>query len=101
MAATTFMGYLRIFYLKFAANKEDFEVRLAPTLSKKGPVWFMLYAFILIFVHHLLLFYFEVYGLSEFFRTFLRVLGSTLFSVLLIGLGQILFYKVAQGKKNG
>ncbi len=101
MAATTFMGYIRIFYLKFAANKEDFEGRFSPTLSRKGPLWFMLYTFILIFVHHLLLFYFEVYGFSEFFRTFLRVLGSTLASVLLIGLGQILFYKVAQGKRNG
>lgn len=101
MAATTFMGYIRIFYLKFAANKEDFEGRLAPTLSRKGAVWFMVYTFILIFVHHLLLFYFEVYGFSEFFRTFLRVMGSSLFSVLLIGLGQILFYKVAQGKRNG
>jgi rod shape-determining protein MreD len=100
MAATTFMGYVRIYFLRFAATKEDFESRISPTLSKKGPAWFLFYTFVLLFFHHLLLFYFEVYGFSEFFRTFFRVILSTIFSVMLIGLGQILFYRVAN-KSNG
>jgi len=98
MAATTFMGYLRIFYLKFAANKEDFDAKLAPNLSRKGPVWFVLYCLVLIFAHHTVLFYLEVYSLSEFFRTFSRVFASSIASVALITLGQVLFYKAAQRK---
>ncbi len=98
MAATVFMGYVRNFYLRFATSKEDFESHIRPTLSRKGLVWFLVYATILTFLHHMVLFYLEVYGFTEFFRTLTRILLSTAFSVLLITIGQLLFYKVSKGK---
>lgn len=91
--ATVFMGYLRGFYLKLAANKEDFETRISPSIADKGVAWFLMYAFTLTLAHHLYLFFFEVYTLSEFFRTILRVLSSTLFSVLIIVIGELLFFR--------
>ena len=93
MAATLFVGYLRNFYLKFAASKEDLDMNIKPTLSRKGLVWFLIYISILTFLHHLLLFFLEVYGLSDFFRTFTRALISTAFTVFLIAIGQLLFFR--------
>lgn len=93
MAATVFMGYLRGFYLKIAASKEDLEGNIIPSISQKGPVWFLLYTFILVLAHHFFLFFLEVYSFKEFFRTIARIFFSTIFSVALIMLGELLFYK--------
>ena len=95
IAATTFMGYLRGFYLRFAASKEDFEGRIKPVINKKGYVWFMFYAFIMVLAHHTVLFFLEIYGFGEFFRTVFRIICSTLATLLLILLGQLLFYNIA------
>jgi hypothetical protein len=92
MGATIFMGYLRGFYLRIAANKEDFESRISPSVADKGIVWFLVYALSLTIAHHLFLFFFEVYSFFEFFRTLLRISGSALFSVLLIVIGELLFF---------
>jgi ABC-type phosphate transport system permease subunit len=54
----------------------------------------VLYAFIMIFVHHTLLFYLEMYSLRDFFTTLLRVFVSSLVSLLLIIIGLMLFYNV-------
>lgn len=93
MAATGFMGYLRNFYLQFACSKEDFESKISPSISRKGVVWFLVYMIVMTLVHHVFLFYLEIYSFREFFRTLLRILSSTLFSVLIIFLGQLLFYR--------
>ena len=92
MGATIFMGYLRGFYLRIAANKEDFESIISPSVADKGIVWFLVYALSLTIAHHLFLFFFEVYSFFEFFRTLLRISGSALFSVLLIVIGELLFF---------
>lgn len=93
MAAAGFIGYFRKFYLEFACSKEDFEKQITPSISKKGFAWFTLYTFLLTLLHHTVLFYLEIYSLSEFFRTFFRILASTSFSVLIIVVSQLLFYR--------
>ena len=96
MAATVFMGYVRNFYLRFATSKEDQAGNIKPVVSRKGVVWFLVYAVILTFLHHLFLFYLEIYSFAEFFRTLTRILFSTVFSVLFITVGQLLFYRVSK-----
>ncbi|MCU0441858.1 MAG: rod shape-determining protein MreD [Bacteroidia bacterium] len=99
MAACNAMGFLRIYYLRATTNKEDQEGRMIPSISQKGIVWFTVYGFSMIFIHHLVLFFLEIYGFHEFFTTLLRVLLSTLVSLLLIVIGQLLFFRSA--KTNG
>lgn len=96
--ATVFMGYLRGFYLKFAANKEDLESKIIPSIADKGFAWFVIYALTLTFAHHFYLFLFEVYSFFEFYRTLLRVLSSALFSVLLIVIGELLFFRKTKAR---
>lgn len=93
MAATGFMGYLRNFYLQFACSKDDIESRMEPSISRKGLVWFVLYMSIMTLIHHTVLFYLEIYSFREFFRTFFRILSSSLFTVIILSLGQLLFYR--------
>ncbi len=93
MAATVFMGYLRGFYLRFATSKEDMESRIEPNLSGKGLVWFLVYLIFMTLLHHMVLFYLEIFGFKEFFRTMARVFVSAFFSIGIITIGQLLFYK--------
>jgi len=98
MAATVFMGYMRRFYLQFSTNKEDLEGHIEPGISSKGFIWFITYAFIMCFMHHFILFFLEAYNIMEFFSIMARVLMSTIFTVLIICIGQLLFYRIAKAK---
>jgi rod shape-determining protein MreD len=99
IAATNFMGYMRIHYLRATTTKEDMESRIIPSVSQKGIVWFSVYGFVMIFLHHLLLFFLEIYGFQEFLSTLTRVFVSTIVTLLLIIVGQLLFYR--SKKSNG
>lgn len=99
MAASVFMAYFRSFFLKFSIGKDDFESNIIPNVSSKGWVWFSVYAFILTGIHHTILFYLEIFGFHEFFGTLWRIICSTVFSCLILLLGQLLFYKLSH--RNG
>lgn len=93
IAATNFMGFIRIHYLNATTTKEDIEGRISPTMSQKGIVWFVFYCFVMTFIHHTILFFFEIYGFQEFFSTLFRILLSTITTVSLIIVGQLIFFK--------
>jgi len=99
IAACNFMGFIRIHYLRVTTTKEDREGTHIPSISQKGVVWFSVYAFVLIFIHHILLFFLEIYGFQEFFATLSRVFLSTFVTLLIIIVGQLLFFKAE--KRNG
>lgn len=96
IAATVLMGYLRRFYLIFSTNKDDLSTNIVPNFSSKGPIGYMVFTLIMVFSHHFLLFFLEVFSFNQFLATLSRIFFSTLFTVLLIGLGQLLFYKVSK-----
>ncbi len=98
IAATVFMGYFRRFYIMFSTNKDDQETNIEPSISSKGPVGFLVYALVLVFMHHFVLFFLEAFTIQQFFSTITRIFFSTLFTVLLISIGQLLFYRVAKKK---
>lgn len=92
-SACVFMAFCRGFVLKLLAPREGYEESNKPTLSYMGLAWFTSYALSLIFLHHLLLFYLEVFSFSEFFRTFLRVICSTIATFVFVYMLQFLFYR--------
>jgi len=99
IAAANFMGFIRIHYLKATTTKEDIEGRISPTLSQKGVVWFVFYCLMMTLIHHTILFFLEIYGFQEFFATLTRIVMSSLVTVMLILLGQLVFFRSKQ--KNG
>jgi rod shape-determining protein MreD len=90
-AACVFMAYVRPGVLKLFSPRDGYEFGTQPTIQYLGVPWFLSYSGILILLHHFVLFYLEIFRFSEFFSTFLRVIISTLFTVLLVSTSQYLF----------
>jgi hypothetical protein len=95
-AACVFMGYIRPGILKLFSPRDGYEFGTQPTVQYLGIPWFLSYAGILIFAHHLILFFVEIFRFSEFFSTFFRVIISSFFTLILVIVTQYLFYR----KKN-
>jgi rod shape-determining protein MreD len=91
--ATVFMGFLRPGVISLVGLKEDTEPGLEPNMGNFGILWFITYASIMVFLHHLLLFFLEVFRLDELFPTLLKVLISTLVSIVLIVIVEFLFVR--------
>jgi hypothetical protein len=96
-ASSVLMAFSRPLVIKAIPSRKDFEPGMKPSISDLGFLWFFSYSLILILVHHLALFYIEVFRFTDFFNTFLRVVISSFFTLLLVIIAQYLFFK-ASGK---
>lgn len=92
-SATVFMGFLRSHVLNVISPRDGYEPGSFPRIYYYGFEWFFKYTVILVFAHHIFLFYMEVFRFASFFSTFFRVILSTLFSVFLIILSQYLVFR--------
>ena len=92
-AACTMIGFSRYYVLKLLSPREGYDPGLIPIVDSMGAVWFVTYAGIMIFIHHLFFFYLEIFRFDEFFRTLLRVILSTIGTFIFIYVVQFLFYK--------
>lgn len=90
-AACVFMAYIRPGVLKLFSPRDGYEFGTQPTIQYLGVPWFLSYSAILIVLHHFILFYIEIFRLSEFFSTFFRVIISSIFTILLVVISQYLF----------
>jgi rod shape-determining protein MreD len=92
-SATVFMAFLRPYVLKVISPRDGYESETLPQLKYYGSAWFIRYSSILIFAHHLFLFYIEVFRLSEFFATLLRAILSSIFTIILVLISQYFYRK--------
>jgi rod shape-determining protein MreD len=83
-SATVLTGFLRPYILRFVAPRDGYEPGSDPSMLIYGFRWFFIYTFLVVLIHHTTLFYLEVFRFADFFRTLLRVLISTMFSVIFI-----------------
>ncbi|MDX9905097.1 MAG: rod shape-determining protein MreD [Bacteroidales bacterium] len=90
--ASVTLAFLRPGVIRLVGKKDDVEPWQYPNVRDSGAAWFLAYTVILVFLHHLMIFYLEVFRLDEFLRTFLKVLINTALSTLIIMLIQFLFY---------
>jgi cell shape-determining protein MreD len=97
-AACVLMAYARPAVLKLMAPRDGYESETTLTARELGFSWFLTYAAILTIIHHLLLFYVEVFRFSEFFTTLLRMFLSSIATLTVIMLSQYLFGKTLNEK---
>lgn len=97
-AACTLIGFSRYYVLKLLSPREGYEPGLTPNIDSMGSVWFITYALLIIFIHHLFFFYLEIFRFNEFFRTLLRVFLSTIGTFCFVYVVQFLFYKTERNK---
>ncbi|MCK9400306.1 MAG: rod shape-determining protein MreD [Bacteroidales bacterium] len=91
-AASVMLAFFRPGIIRLVGKKDDLEPWHYPNVRDAGSLWFLTYAIILVFLHHLFLFYLEVFRFSEFIHTLLKVLINTVLTSLIIMLIQYLFY---------
>lgn len=83
-AATVFMAYTRAPILKLLTPPTGYDAVVSPNIRYMGVAWFIIFASIMIFIHHTIYFFIEILSLKHLQYTFLQILLSGIFSVLLI-----------------
>jgi len=91
--ATVCIAFIRPYLLNLFAPRDGYDQETFPTIYFYGFKWFLKYAAIMVFAHHFMLFYLEVFDFKEFFSTFLRVILSTLLSASTIVLSQYFVFR--------
>lgn len=89
-SACVVLAYVRPLYLNAIAPRDGYEFGQRPGIQDFGLSWFIKYAGVLILIHHLWLFYVEIYSFKGFFNTLLRVLASSALTLILSIIGQYL-----------
>ncbi len=93
-SATVMAGFIRPYTLRIISPRDGYEPGTDPSMMVYGLKWFLIYSSLIVIVHHLTLFYLEVFRLTDFFSTLLRVILSSLFTVAFI----ILLEYIRKGK---
>jgi len=97
-AASTILALVRILFITVTVQKDNYDSDPEPSLSIMGFRWFFFYALILTFIHHFFLLNFEVFKFSEIPSTLSRVILSSLITLTLIFISELLFFRKKQRK---
>lgn len=92
-AATCFAALLRIAILPAFISPEDKDNNISPGIYTFGQASFLAYSMIITLGHHIVFFTLEIFTFSAIPLTLLKALISSIFSVLLIYLFCLLFYR--------
>lgn len=92
-AACTVLAYVRVIFISVTVQRDGFDNEPEPSLGIMGFRWFFFYAIILTFFHHLVLFTFETFRFSEYSYTLIRIILSSLFTVILILVAEFIFFR--------
>ncbi len=92
-SASVFMGYLRPYILNLLSPRDGYEIGTSPNVSYFGFSWYFKYAVVLVFAHHIFLFFIEVFSFANIGATLLRIFISTILSLTLIFITEFFFSK--------
>lgn len=82
--ATVAAGFVRPYILRIISPRDGYEAGTAPSMLIYGFRWFLIYCLLLVSLHHFVLFFLEVFRFADFFRTLLRIILSSVFTVSFI-----------------
>lgn len=91
-SASIFLAFVRPSILGFLAPRDGYEANQKPSISQFGFSWFLIYSGLCVFLHHMFLFFVEVFRFTEFFDTLWRVIASSIFTIVLILITQFFHY---------
>jgi rod shape-determining protein MreD len=83
-SATLMAGFVRPWILRYLSPRDGYEQGSHPSMAEYGMRWFATYSVLILLIHHLTLFFMEVFSFHDFFRTLLRVVLSTAFSLIFV-----------------
>lgn len=97
-AACVLLALVRVMFISVTVQKEGFDNEPDPTLSIMGFRWFLTYAIILTLIHHTFLFLLEAFSFSELIFILQRVATSSVFTVFLMLITGLLFFRKRERK---
>lgn len=89
--AATFAAYCRPYVLTYMAPRDGYEFSRVPGVRQMGWLWFLTYAAIIVFLHHFVLFFIEMFRVTGILLTLGKSLGSSLMSMSIIIVIQLIF----------
>lgn len=92
-AASVLMAFLRPWVLSVFAPRDGYEPDTFPRIFFYGFNWFLRYSLVIVFLHHLALFYIEAFHFQDFLSTLLRVILSTALTTATIILSQYFVFR--------
>lgn len=92
-ASATLMSFLRPYWLKAISPTGGYDDSAKPNLPEMGIVWYMSYSLPLIFVFSLAFFTADQWGTGGFFGVLKKSFLSSIFTVVLAIIVQLLFFK--------
>ncbi len=92
-ASVTLMSFLRPYWLKAISPTGGYDDSAKPNLPEMGIVWYTSYSFPLIFAFSLVFFTADQWGSGGFFGVVYKSLLSSIFTVVLSIIVQLLFFK--------
>ncbi len=98
-SATVFLAFIIPYFRDMLAPIEGYGVVASPTVESQGVKWFLIYILVLTFLHHTWLFYIESFQITNFFATLLKIILSTIFSVILMLIFHFLPLNLKKRKK--
>lgn len=90
-AACVTLVFVRVLFISVSVSRDNFD-EPEPTLGNMGLKWFLLYASLCTFAHHIVLFFLETFRITEFSYTLVRCLLSGIFTLFLLLLIEFIFY---------
>ena len=97
-AACVLLALVRVLFISVTVQKDGFDNEPEPTLSIMGFRWFLTYALILTFIHHTFLLLLEAFSFSELLFILQRVVTSSIFTVFLMLITGLLFFRKPERK---
>ncbi len=92
-AATVLVAFARTYFLNLLAPRDGYEPETFPGIYSYGFTWFLKYTLLIVLLHHLVLFYLEVFQLQNFLSTLFRVILSSILSTSTIVLSQFFVFR--------
>lgn len=90
-SASVAVMFIRNFWLARVTPQGGYDNGAVPSLASDGLQWFLIYATPMVFVHHALLFFIEAGGFQYVGFTLLKVIFSTLYTMVVMLIVQYLF----------
>lgn len=90
--------YIRPFVVNSLMPQGGVEIGTSPSMKNMGWMWFTTYSLLLVFIHHLVLFFMEAFSFRSFLHTLTNVLASTLLTFFTLVLIQLAFYSKSKSK---
>lgn len=92
-AACVTLAWIRVIFFDITLQADDHEAMATPGITEVSFRWFLIYVFVLTFIHHAVLFFLETFSVNHFFTTLYSIFLSCIFTGIIIMLFDFVFYK--------